>query len=675
MINEFSKKEAPIQGIAGLGGGVASRLLTIASGAITYIDDVFSTFLYDGNGSARSITNGIDLAGEGGMLWIKARNAAQGHYLFDTERGHAKALLPDDNSGEVNLTNGLAAFESDGYSTNAGSSQTINASSNDYVSWTFRKCPGFFDIVTWTGNGVAGRQIAHSLGSTPGMVIVKRTNGSDNWTVQHRSLGGTKSLYLNLNNSQDTSSSEWNNTTFTSTHFTVGTSGKTNANNDTYVAYIFAHNDGSFGEDSDEAVIKCGAYTGSTTVNLGFEPQWILVKRTGSFSGNWGIFDTMRRFAEINSSNNGAVLEANSNSSESESQHGIGPTSTGFVTNGGTYGTSGQNYIYVAIRRPHKPPSAGTEVFDAQEGVVGNGYAGSPELQGLSIGFPSDMTLGIRKNNSTGVISGGFINNSRLTPATGLLTFSGGAEATSGGGFASYGQAQTDIAVGDYGGINDSGFRGFFYNFRRAPGFFDVVAFTGTASATTVNHNLKAIPELVIIKNRETNNFWSVYVSSLSSPRTKILILSGDDQAGTSAAGTYWGNSDFTSTQISVGNFANTNGNNQGMIAYLFATLPGISKVGSYSGTGSNIGVDCGFTSGARFVLIKRTDSAGDWYVWDTARGIVGGNDPYLLLNDAVQEVTNKDYIDPLNSGFTVTSSAIADLNTSGGNYIFLAIA
>jgi hypothetical protein len=202
-----------------------------------------------------------------------------------------------------------------------------------------------------------------------------------------------------------------------------------------------------------------------------------------------------------------------------------------------------------------------------------------------------------------------------------------------------------------------------------------VVAFTGTASATTVNHNLEAIPELVIIKNRETNNFWSVYVSSLSSPRTKILILSGDDQAGTSAAGTYWGNSDFTSTQISVGGFANTNGNNQGMIAYLFATLPGVSKVGSYSGTGSNIGVDCGFTAGARFVLIKRTDSAGDWYVWDTTRGIVGGNDPYLLLNNDAAQVTNKDYIDPLNSGFTVTSSAIADLNTSGGNYIFLAIA
>jgi hypothetical protein len=110
-------------------------------------------------------------------------------------------------------------------------------------------------------------------------------------------------------------------------------------------------------------------------------------------------------------------------------------------------------------------------------------------------------------------------------------------------------------------------------------------------------------------------------------------------------------------------------------IAYLFATLPGISKVGSYTGTGNAINVDCGFSAGARFILIKRTDSTGDWYVYDTVRGIVSGNDPYLLLNSSAAEVTNTDYIDPLSSGFTVTSSAPTGLNASGGTYIFLAIA
>ena len=67
-------------------------------------------------------------------------------------------------------------------------------------------------------------------------------------------------------------------------------------------------------------------------------------------------------------------------------------------------------------------------------------------------------------------------------------------------------------------------------------------------------------------------------------------------------------------------------------IAFLFSSLPGISKVGSYAGTGNDINVDCGFTAGARFVLIKRTDSTGDWYVLDSVRGIVSGNDPFMRL-------------------------------------------
>jgi hypothetical protein len=100
-----------------------------------------------------------------------------------------------------------------------------------------------------------------------------------------------------------------------------------------------------------------------------------------------------------------------------------------------------------------------------------------------------------------------------------------------------------------------------------------------------------------------------------------------------------------------------------------------VSKVGSYTGSGTTKDIDCGFTNGARFVLIKRTDSTGDWYLWDTARGIVSGNDPFLLLNSTVAEVTNTDYIDPLSSGFQISSTAPAAINASGGSFIYLAIA
>ena len=111
------------------------------------------------------------------------------------------------------------------------------------------------------------------------------------------------------------------------------------------------------------------------------------------------------------------------------------------------------------------------------------------------------------------------------------------------------------------------------------------------------------------------------------------------------------------------------------MVAYLFATLAGVSKVGSYTGNGTTQTINCGFTAGARFVMIKRTDSTGDWYVWDSARGIVAGDDPYLLLNSTAAEVTNTDYVDTAASGFEISSTAPAAINANGGSFIFLAIA
>jgi hypothetical protein len=110
-------------------------------------------------------------------------------------------------------------------------------------------------------------------------------------------------------------------------------------------------------------------------------------------------------------------------------------------------------------------------------------------------------------------------------------------------------------------------------------------------------------------------------------------------------------------------------------VAYLFATCAGVSKVGSYTGNGSSQTIDCGFSAGARFVLIKRNNDIGDWYVWDTARGIVSGNDPHLSLNTTAAEVTTDDTIDTNSTGFVVNQVAATNVNVSSGTYIFLAIA
>jgi hypothetical protein len=128
-----------------------------------------------------------------------------------------------------------------------------------------------------------------------------------------------------------------------------------------------------------------------------------------------------------------------------------------------------------------------------------------------------------------------------------------------------------------------------------------------------------------------------------------------------------------TSSVFSVGNSPTVNGSGETYIAYLFATAAGVSKVGSYTGTGSTLNIDCGFSSGARFVLIKQTSNSGNWYVWDTARGIVAGNDPYLSLYNTTAQTTDNDYIDPYSAGFSLTYEAV--VNESGRSFIFYAIA
>jgi hypothetical protein len=199
---------------------------------------------------------------------------------------------------------------------------------------------------------------------------------------------------------------------------------------------------------------------------------------------------------------------------------------------------------------------------------------------------------------------------------------------------------------------------------------FDVVCYTGTGSSMTISHNLGVSPELIIGKSRSAVNDWDVSV-----------FLAGFTDGVTSgylnAANAFvQGNGDSFFDPVSSTTFThNPNTSARTYIAYLFATCAGVSKVGSYTGTGTTKQVDCGFTGGARFVLIKRVDSTGDWYVWDTARGIVSGNDQYFLLNTTAAEVTSTDYVDTYSAGFELSSTAPAAINASGGTYIFLAIA
>ena len=614
------------------------------------ISSLFDSTLWTGDGSSsRTITNNINLSGKGGLAWIKCRDTGLVNGLFDTVRGigssFAYRLMSDGTDAQSELADGLSAFNSNGFT--LGSSTLVNGNNSEYVGWTFREQPKFFDIVQYSGNGSA-QTLSHNLGSTPGMIIVKRTDSAGSWRVFHRSLGETKTLTLQATGAAVTSSVYWNDTAPTSTQFTIGTDSSDNGG--TYIAYLFAHNnsDGGFGPDSED-IIKCDSYTGNGStsgnfINVGFEPQFVLIKNRSS-SANWVIFDNMRGVVTDGDDTSSGDIYLFPNSSTSEGGGiPIDFNSTGFTV----YGTSARTntnsdgYIYMAIRRPDmSTPTVASEVFAIDEENASEPYYTS--------NFPVDMGF-LRVKNS----SSSYYIYDRLRQGKELVINTTAAE-----GGASNGMF--DYQDGFYAGTTGNGLA---WMWKRARGYFDVVPYTGTGSATTVTHNLGAVPEMMWIKCRSNTDNWAVYHSGIGA--TKVIFLNNDIAAATLS--TRFNDTAPTSSVFTVGTDNEVNGSGRTYIAYLFATVAGVSKVGSFTATGSDVNVDCGFTNGAKFVLIKRTNSSDDWFIF---RDIASGDDKRLKLNNTAAEVSS-DNIDPLSSGFTMTSGI---LGSSGNEFIFYAVA
>jgi hypothetical protein len=624
-----------------------------------FIENLFSTYLYSGTSASQTINNGINLSGKGGLVWIKGRNFASNHWLADTVRGNTNYLRSSTDGGQLNYSDLITAFNSNGFSLGADSSGDVNSSGGNYCSWTFAEQPKFFDVVTYTGNGASERQVSHSLGSAPGMVIVKSTSNTSNWAVWHRSLGATSNnMYLNLTaaNGANADFSVTGAGTMSSTSFCVSsTLGVTNANGQTYVAYLFAHNAGGFGTSGTDNVISCDSFTcngsGFASVNLGYEPQYLLVKRTDG-ANNWWIADNMRGLTAPTS--NYQMLQANTVSSEAAATN-LNINSTGFTSNNA--GLAGMSFIYMAIRRPMAVPTVATTVFNPVYGQSGApGFRSSNFNAGMDTSF-AFLTSGY--NDGTNAYQN---LQARLTGLGQVQTGNGRAEVSQSYNLWDYmnGQNNTTFYSPPWGS----------WLFKRASGFHDVVCYTGTGANRTVTHNLGVAPELMIIKNRSSGTGWVCYAAPLTA--TQVLPLT--DAVPTTNPFVFL-DTEPTSSVFTVGAATSgANGNGSGIIAYLFATCPGVSKVGSYTGNGALTTINCGFTGGARFVLIKRTDSTGDWYVWDTTRGMIAGTNPSLTLNTYAAEV-NANSVYTIATGFQLLASPAVPVNNSGASYIFLAIA
>ena len=665
---------------------IQQMLLGVGAKQKTYVDDVFNVQAYIGTGSSRTITNGIDLSTEGGLVWTKCRlgSSDMHHMLFDTERGVTKDLITSAQGAQGTSTNMVTAFNTNGYS--LGNSGYVNENNSTYSSWIFRKSPGFFDIVTYTGSSSA-RTISHNLGSVPGAIFIKKLSGADYWAVYHRKTHASspEDYYTKLNEeaSRIDDANFWNDTAPTASVFSLGDAGAVNSDGHTYIAYLFAHDDQSFGEGGDQSIIKCGTIEGTgggheVFADLGWEPQWILYKSStydASGHGSWFIFDAVRGL-HYRADNESRFLTANSHDREGYlagndwSSAGLDITSTGFTPSSGNQriNRNNEHYIYIAIRRPDgyvgKPVDAGTDVLS-----IGT-RSGSSSNALAAVNTFVDFSL--IKNYGAGeywAANARVMDNYTLKTDTSSAKIQG-ALPTSGN---IWDRMLGHLVAGGNGATNSTSGNMIDYGWKRHAGF-DVVSYTGNSSNRQISHSLNAAPEMMWVKQRSSNTNWAVYHSGVNggtNPEQYRLTLNEEDSKNDD--NTVWNDTAPTATHFSLGTHNHVNNNQEYLIALLFASVSGISKVGRYTGTGDSLTITTGFQP--RFLIIKNTDtfdSNSTWYVLDTTRGWGSGNDNYMEL-DKSDAQGGHDFGAPTSTGFTLTSSTNSAYNKDGDNFIYYA--
>ena len=692
------------------------------SGAYDNSSEVFSTDLYTGNGSSVAVANSVNLSGQGGLVILKGRNptgtgmstGAAHSEFFDTVRGGTKLLEcggSRSSGGETTVSNSAAiTFNSTGFTVGDDSdNKGYNQNTGLYVAHTFRKARKFFDIRTYTGNG-SNQAIAHSLDCEVGMIWIKRINASGtNWIVYHRenttaSDGSTYNAhrgytYLNsLLSFTIDSTLMWNDTAPTTTHFTVGNDVNVNGSGDTYVAYLFAHN-----TDVD-SIIKCGSFTTGSNVlhdgqyfdtEFGFEPTYVLMKG-GAGAEEWNALDEKRGMGYNGYMGDYRFSSAGANETWNNSKSFV-LMDKGFLlrpgsnTNDPFYNST--NYIYMIIKRTMaeatdvtgtlSSTTGSTNVFFPSSRVVSSSTQPSFTNNGLGTNLAPEVDMTWHTNGSYITMSAKRLGNGTLNVSS-ANDVSDNTQST----YVYSANSTLDSTTHGF-GRNMNATAKAFGNWKRATGFFDLVIYKGSGSNQAVDHNLGAVPKMMLIKRigygpssatSTANNYWQWYHADVGN--TKYFQLGRTEIPFASSSA--WNNTSPTATQFTVGSGSSFNGGNELFMAILFGEISGVSKVGQYTGTGTSATtIDCGFTNGIDFLITKNITSYDDAHMYTRELGITtsAGADTTVKIKDGFGSfVTSDDSIQQHNTGFTLMPNVGSNINGSkanklGESYVYYAIA
>ena len=318
----------------------------------------FNTKLYTGNGSTQSIT-GVGFQPD--WVWIKNRDTTGWHFWTDAVRGAGKAIYSNRTDAEFTDTDNsdINSFLTDGFS--VGNNGDVNGNGNNIVAWNWKangqgssntdgsinttytsvNTTAGFSISKFTGTG-SNATVGHGLGVAPKMIIIKNLSASQGWCIYHESIGATKFLSLNSNDAQVTASDRFNNTSPTSSVFSVGSHADTNGNGNNMIAYCFAEKTGY----SKFGTVNGNGNNDGPFVYTGFAPSFVLYKKYNG-AGDWYFVDNKRP----GYNDNDKRLYANTNQAE-ETYDLINLYSNGFKLTNSTHAytnDSAGTYLYMAF--------------------------------------------------------------------------------------------------------------------------------------------------------------------------------------------------------------------------------------------------------------------------------------------------------------------------------------
>jgi hypothetical protein len=644
-----------------------------------YIDDYFKSITWHGANSSTVVNTGVNITSsgsDGGAIFVKNRTSnSTGWVVQDSVRGFGSSNRSAFNSSasDTNGTN-ASSTNNEGYisgvdanNTDVGPGRfTVTAdltSSNSYdwrkvaktgekyVGTVFAKCENFFDIVEYSGDSSTNKSVAHSLGVAPASMWIKRTDVNSEWIWWHKDMPNDASGFTTLtSNNNDSTDANCFTTLPDANNFYVNSNyGVTNTAGGAYICYLFADhsssNRGNFGGYTDNYgdVIKCGTFTNEAWVDLGFVPQWVMLKCIDADPADAEVYTSATRFA-ADSSHTRYQLMNTDNAEQSLARFkywgpNISNDQMGFYSGGS--GINAGKWIYIAVRKPDGYVGKLAGQVDRNEAVWNYNYfnfRNSSNNNTTSPNFYSDfpVTMGFYK-----------AKNSNDDAHFGIRLYSGKEFDPSSG---SSGSTEQETIVFD--SHQSTGWAGNSiatqtnsWMWGEWRGFdCEVYRGDGQSAGNDIYHMLNSEARMIWVKSLDRDGNWQVYIKPTSGTgysHGRFEINS------TNAEGSQWQNGYIMgtgNTHISVGggdasnNQKYVNQNNYHYMCLAWSDVPGYQKIGSY--TSSSPTIDLGFTP--RLMMFRKF-SGSNWYVIYNVSGnplTFGSNDYYFFLDTDAQPST-----------------------------------